>query len=211
VLGADGAIYGAMTTENVNPLSPGFVFRLDTTGIMSSIHTLTFDEGYTTQFALGSDGLIYGASTFINSGNGAVFRFDNAGTFTMLHLFTYTDGQYPLAPLTVGSDGATYGVTQKGGPAFLGTAFRIDVAGTFTSLASFGSSSAGWPNQPLSKARDGSLYATVGDAELIQITSPGTVNTHQFAPALQPRGYLMNVPLDALVQGNDCALYGAYQ
>jgi hypothetical protein len=160
------------------------------------------DYGY--DFVLGSDGLLYGLNEDPGS-QGVVFRFD-ATSFTTIRVLTYDEGGYLLAPLVVGSDGAIYGVARNsanGG----GSAYRISTAGIFTVLTSF-DGSVGFVNQALMRARNGVLYATRGEYVVSGITSPGTVASYEFAPPFQSRDYTL--PLDPLVQGNDCALYGAY-
>jgi uncharacterized repeat protein (TIGR03803 family) len=122
----------------------------------------------------------------------------------MLHEF-YDDGAYPFAPMTLGSDGAMYGVTEYGGANNGGTVFRIDPTGTFTSLYSFDYTHGGAPNQPLVLARDGALYGIsqfgIPGSGVFRVDPSGTVDSFPVLPQTL-------WPVSPLVQGSDCALYG---
>ncbi len=124
------------------------------------------------------------------------------------------DGGNPLAGLTVGSDGALYGTTDRGGVFGAGTVFRITTTGTFTLLHSFGATSTDGvaPHAPLLAANDGMLYGTTstdpsgGAGSVFKISTAGVfTNIHSFgadaADGSSPDG--------GLVQAADGNLYGA--
>jgi uncharacterized repeat protein (TIGR03803 family) len=206
VTGGDGALYGSKLAPWTAPsTTPAHIFRLDTaSGNYEALHDLTADEGFPTDFVLGSDGLIYGAGRdSTESGYGNVFRFDSAGNFTVLRVFTGADGAYPIAPLTVGSDGAVYGVTEYDGPAAGGTVFRIDPAGTLTTLHAFDGVS-GNPNQPLALGKDGALYGTTWSHTAFRIDNAGNFTSQPFDTTED-----IISTVSPLVQSPaDCAFYG---
>ncbi|MGH2549771.1 MAG: choice-of-anchor tandem repeat GloVer-containing protein, partial [Thermomicrobiales bacterium] len=141
-LGRDGALYGIMRS---------FIFRIDTAGGFSTLYSFGGENGYPVSDAeltltLGNDGALYGTTpgTFSGPSGGTVFRIDGAGTFTTVHSFTSSypevseDGAFPgNTRLTLGRDGALYGITSRGGQTDRGTVFRIDSAGNFSTLHSF--------------------------------------------------------------------------
>ena len=78
-----------------------------------------------------------------------MFSITASGTLKSLHSFSGAgDGQNPSAGLTLGSDGALYGVTY-------GTIFKITASGTFTKLSDVAPSLGS-----LLLAADGNMYGT---------------------------------------------------
>ncbi len=57
-----------------------------------------------------------------------------------LYSFNGSDGSYPQATLTQGSDGNFYGTTYSGGAQSLGTVFKITSGGSLITLYSFSGS-----------------------------------------------------------------------
>jgi uncharacterized repeat protein (TIGR03803 family) len=125
VVGADGALYG--TTLYGGPSHDGTVFRLDSAGNFTTLHSFAHAEGDNpSALTLGRDGALYGTTSYGGpSGHGTVFRIDSAGAFTPLHAFEYAHGASPFAPLTLGGDCALYGTAAEGGPARGGSVYRI--------------------------------------------------------------------------------------
>jgi uncharacterized repeat protein (TIGR03803 family) len=80
----------------------------------------------------GPDGTLYGMAASGGSANhGTIFKIQKDGTgFTVLRNFMggTADGDYPLAGLTWGRDGALYGVTSQGGDSGGGVIFRLGSA-----------------------------------------------------------------------------------
>jgi len=81
---------------------------------------LTLDRG----------GNVYGTTTFganqsCLGGCGTVFRVSRAGTFSTLYRFHGSDGDAPLANVTIASDGTLYGTTEFGGANGTGNVYRL--------------------------------------------------------------------------------------
>ena len=211
VLGPDGLLYG--TTSSGGASGNGEVFSLNPkTRAITVLHSFNGSDGASPDapLTLGPGGKYYG-TTFVGgaTNNGTVFSITRSGTFTSLHSFSSgADGANPLGGgLTLGSDGALYGVTFFGGNggSGRGTIFRITASGTVTILYVFDGTNGANPYGTLLLAADGNMYGTTsGD-----VTS-GTV--FKFTPA----GVLTTLytfgngdtPEAGLVQATDGKLYG---
>jgi hypothetical protein len=175
---------------------PATIIRWDASGAETEIHAFT-DAGAggspVQDFVLGSDNLLYGTG---HDGFGSVFRFDTAGNVTLLHQFNRTDGAYPVGAMTLGADGAMYGGT------LFGTVFSVKPDGTFTSFVPTGAASGADALQTLVLAKNGVLYAPMLSMGVVRV-DPATGTVNAFAVPFQ------GGPVTPLVQGPDCALYGA--
>src|ERR1700722_5955599 len=84
--------------------------------------------------------------------------------FNILANFNNTNGAFPAAGLTLGSDGNLYGTTYAGGSSNVGTIFRIGTGGTFAPLLSFTSLNGpvlgAYPAAALTEGPAGNLYGT---------------------------------------------------
>ena len=205
--GSDGAVYGTRD-EMSGLLRVGSIVRWDAAGNDRAIHAYTDAEargGQPNGFTLGSDNQLYAVTPYAGVGGGAAFRFDTAGNVTLLREFSFDDGAYPYAPMTLGSDGAMYGVAEFGGANAGGTVFRIDPAGAFSTIYSFDWTNGGYPMHSLVLAKNGSLYGTsqfgIPGPAILRVEPPGTVASY---PVL-PNDIWPGSPL---VQGIDCAFYG---
>jgi uncharacterized repeat protein (TIGR03803 family) len=117
VEGPDKAFYG-ITNGYGAPGNQMSIFRVTSTGEFTVLHTLSSAEGYLTEsygLILGSDGVLYGASTegggaaacSITNGCGTVFSVTTSGTFTVLYAFPGgQNGAYPnsLLQISYGAD-----------------------------------------------------------------------------------------------------------
>ncbi len=129
--GSDGALYG--TTLAGGDSGRGSVFKLNADGTgYRVLHSFTGSDG-DGQYPRGalvqaSDGALYGTTDggVMGGGAGTAFRLnpDRSG-YTVLCGFAATDCRNPLAGLTLGSDGALYGITAYGGDFGGGTMFRL--------------------------------------------------------------------------------------
>ncbi len=218
VQGSDGNFYG--TTAVGGAHFKGTVFKIDTTGSLTTLHSFSGSPGDgavpVAGLVQGSDGNFYGTTA---SGGaffqGTVFRMTPSGAITVLHSFNSfsSEGAVPVAGLVQGSDGNFYGTTALGGQHFQGTVFRIDATGNLTTLHSFsGSPNDGSnPVAGLVQGSDGNFYGTTpsGGAHfqgiVFRISQGGThAVLHSFAGYPAEGG----VPFAALVQGSDGNFYG---
>jgi uncharacterized repeat protein (TIGR03803 family) len=130
VQGSDGNFYGTTEKGGVNGPDPGTVFKITSSGTLTTLYSFFFIDGWDPLAALvqGSDGNFYG--TTVDGGQyefGNVFKITPSGTLTILHTFVGADGALPYAGLVQGSDGNFYGTTSSGGANDAGTVFRLDV------------------------------------------------------------------------------------
>jgi uncharacterized repeat protein (TIGR03803 family) len=165
VQGTDGLFYG--TTRGGGASNGGTVFKIDSSGNLTTIHTFgSFNEGMDPEagLVLASDGKFYGTTQFGGTlGLGAVFRVDTSGNATTLYSFTgkdFSDGSHPLSPLIQASDSNFYGTTSDGGASDLGAVFKMTPAGAVTIIHSFGGSDGAYVVAGLIQGSDGKLYGT---------------------------------------------------
>jgi len=199
----DGKLYG---------VAGGKIYRLDGPDA-TIVHEFAPEDGQSpSSLLLGSDGSLYGATTFGGiRGFGTVFRFTLPGTYEVLHTFGYEDGAYPLDGLIESPPGEFYGTTSEGGAGFLGTVFHIDASGTFATVHDFayGFLEGAHPHAPPVRTADGSLYGP---------TQFGGPNAWGELYAIDPVGNFTVFhafddfdgccPVGALIQGTDGAFYG---
>jgi uncharacterized repeat protein (TIGR03803 family) len=225
VMDKEGNLYG--TTDfggasfTVNPSGYGTVFKLDTSGKETVLHSFTnAPDGAVPEAGLVMDkeGNLYG-TTFDGgaSGWGTVFKVDTTGKETVLHSFSFSfaDGADPVAVLVRDSNGNLYGTTVVGGTSGVGTVFKVDKTGKETVLYSFtGGTDAAYPDAGLvrdSKGKSkGSLYGTTiyggtsGYGTVFKLDTSGKETVlHSFTSA--PDGA---VPEAGLVMDKEGNLYG---
>jgi len=144
VEGTDGYLYG--TTYEGGAYGEGSAFRMKPDG---SSYSVIFSFGQTQAagynpyggLVFGSNGDLYGVTGYGGTNNeGMIFELTTSGTLTALYSFggTPSDGQVPLAALTLGKDGNFYGTTSNGGPSGMGIVFKMTPAGTETVIYAFG-------------------------------------------------------------------------
>ncbi len=214
IRGTDGAFYG--TTQRGGGSSAGTVYRIDTAGVLTTLHTFSnFDGGFPAAgLVQGTDGSFYGTCAYGGAtGNGTAFKVDGSGNFTLLHSFSSAEGTNPSGRLiqAAAPDGKFYGTTQYGGTSFAnaGTVFKMDSAGTVTTVYSFAGSDGDLPEGGVIQATDGNFYGTTASGGLnglgtvFQLTAGGTLTTlYAFA------GSDGVSPQASLVQASDTKLYG---
>jgi uncharacterized repeat protein (TIGR03803 family) len=129
-LDSAGNLYGT-AVKNVGSSGEGVVFKIDTAGTYSVLHSFAGGshdgEAPFGQLLLGSDGELYGTTSFGGGSNmGTVYRVNSAtGAFTLLHSFSGPDGADPAGRLIRDSAGNLYGTTEGGGTYSQGTVFKI--------------------------------------------------------------------------------------
>jgi uncharacterized repeat protein (TIGR03803 family) len=162
----------------------------------------------------GSDSNFYGSTEFGGANNfGTIFKVTPAGILTSLLSFDgATNGRFPVANLTQGTDGNFYGATEFGpvGNNF-GTVFSMTPAGALTTLVTFNGTNGTFPHGGLLQASDGSFYgATTGDngatnfGTIYKVTPAGTLTT--LVTFTGPNGAF---PRSYLTLGSDGNFYGA--
>jgi len=152
-------------------LGCGVVFKLDTSGNETVLHTFTnTPDGALPLAALVRDkaGNLYG--TTASGGTsvyGTIFKLDTTGNETVRYSFAGApDGTVPQAGLLRDKAGNLYGTTFSGGstnagPQNAGTVFKLDSSGDETVLHSFTRSPDGaFPQAGLVRDKAGNLYGT---------------------------------------------------
>ena len=220
VEGTDGYLYG--TTYEGGAYGEGSAFRIKPDG---SSYSVIFSFGQTQAtgynpyggFVFGSNGDLYGVTAYGGANNeGMIFELTTSGTLTALHSFAGppSDGEVPLAALTLGKDGNFYGTTSNGGPNGLGIVFKMTPAGTETVIYAFGTNAGdgGGTYQPLIEGPDGNLYgicyqggiSNQGTLFVVSPTSGQEVTLHEFAGGTTDG----ELPV-GLVLGSDGHFYGS--
>jgi uncharacterized repeat protein (TIGR03803 family) len=184
-LGPNGLLYGTTFTGGKN--ATGVVFKLDTHGSMTTLHTFgpyqTSSGGNSDgaqpveTLLLASDGNFYGITAYGGrAGNGTLFKVTPQGAVSRLYYFSAlntkggnADGAVPFGSLIQGADGALYGTTALGGKYGSGVIFRfvpgqaapLSVLYHFSALDANGFNVDGaMPAGALFQTSDGTLYGT---------------------------------------------------
>jgi len=194
-LGIDGNFYGATGGGGTNPeCACGTIFKLTTTGEVTTVYNLGIGQGAPVQFApviQATDGNLYGVTQ--GPPWGSVYKVTLAGVYTTLYNFcsqsNCSDGKLPQAPLIQASDGALYGTTLQGGNVVgddsFGIVFKITLDGAFTVLHKFCSqpncADGDNPDSGLIQGSDGSFYGTTprvqGRGTIFRLTPSGKLTT----------------------------------
>jgi uncharacterized repeat protein (TIGR03803 family) len=147
----------------------GTVFKLDTTGKETVLHSFTdTPDGAQPEAGLVRDkeGNLYG-TTVVGGTGGTVFKVDTNGTEIILNSFAgggAVDGGGPEAGLVIDKEGDLYGTTTGGGPFGYGTVFKLDTTGKETVLHYFTNTPDGaYPDAGLIMDKEGHLYGTASE------------------------------------------------
>jgi uncharacterized repeat protein (TIGR03803 family) len=189
ILDSAGNLYGATTEGGANTY--GTVYKLDTKGKLTVLHSFTVDEACFVETSLLRDkaGNLYGTSSSCGQfGDGTVFKVAPSGQTTVLHTFTGgSDGGFPGGPVVQDKAGNLYGSATFGGSRTshlctlpettapgCGVVFKIDTAGQFTVLHSFDGFDGQWVGGVILDAA-GNLYGTALDGDIPTGGEYGTV------------------------------------
>ena len=172
---AAGNLYGT-TEHGGNDNGDGVVFKLDTTGHETVLHTFTGGADGSRPFTgvtLDAAGNLYGTTPYggsnrgncshLHGGCGVVFKLDPSGHDTVLYTFTGgADGAEPFSSVVLDAAGNIYGATWVGGTGDgWGVVYELDTTGHETALYSFPGGTAGAnPYGPLTRDSAGNLYGT---------------------------------------------------
>ena len=185
VRAAQGNLYGTtsaggdLACPNGNGYGCGTVFKLDTTGKETVLHSFTGTGGDgafpEAGLLLDAQGNLYGTTAQggdlgcpdgFGYGCGIVFQITN-GQETVLHSFTGSggDGAFPQAGLIEDAQANLYGTTSEGGNSACyygcGTVFKLAATGQETVLYAFtGAGDGGLPYAGLLQDAQGNLYGT---------------------------------------------------
>jgi uncharacterized repeat protein (TIGR03803 family) len=164
----------------------------------------------------GLDGNLYGSTAYggtvcLYGGCGTLFKITPAGTLTTLYSFDRSDGDFPVVPLTLATDGNFYGTVWEGGAYSDGTVIRLTPEGALTTLHEFDYTD-GYNPWGLIQASDGNFYGTTclggskGAGTVFRITSEGVLTAlHNFNfPGPSGGSY----PSGGLVQATNGNFYG---
>jgi uncharacterized repeat protein (TIGR03803 family) len=170
ILASNGYFYGAAQLGGTGcstllwPDGCGTVFKVDSSGNVTSLHDFTGDDGANPIGALSqaSDGNFYGLTQWGGAYNeGAIFKVHPTGSLTTLYSFTGgSDGAQPSGALVIGTDGYFYGVAFAGGDYGAGVVFKADSSGGEATFYSFSGGTDGYGPQALIQASDGNFYGT---------------------------------------------------
>ena len=163
-----GNLFG--TTNNGGTAGVGVVFKVDTSGHETVLHTFTRglegNQPNTAGVILDPDCNLYGTTSFnAAGGDGAVYKVDQSGNASVVYAFPGNEGgQYPYnAGVIVGADGHLYGTTFYGGRHGAGVLYELDGKGDETvryTFDFFTDSGYGQPTGSVIRDSAGSFYGT---------------------------------------------------
>lgn len=171
---AHGNLYGTTGAGGTGSCNGGCgtVFKITPSGSKSTLYSFKVAPDGNDPSAgliLDAEGNLYG-TTFIGGsyGDGAVFKLSPSRVETVLYSFAGgTDGDQPVAPLVMDTEGNLYSTTASGGASCsvnylgCGTVFKLAPDGIETVLYRFSGGADGWnPQAGLILDSKGNLYGT---------------------------------------------------
>ena len=218
VQATDGNLYG--TTSGVD--WGGTVFRITTSGTLTTLHSFSFDlgAGWTPMVGLvqATNGKLYGTTSGVTpSGptncnfmpcpeDSTIFQITTAGTLETIYNYNASAGPQGLVQA---SNGDLYGTDT----AVAGSVFRITTTGALTTLYSFCSQTnctdGSDPQAGLVQGTDGNFYGTTysggayGLGTVFKITPSGKLTTLHSFDNTDGAG-----PAAGLIQASDGNFYG---
>jgi uncharacterized repeat protein (TIGR03803 family) len=236
VQATNGDLYGTTQYGGTNGSNEGTVFKITTSGKLTTLHSFCAQSGCTDGsepsggLILASNGNLYGTTLDGGpNGYGMVFKITPSGTLTILNGFDFTDGANPTGGLVQDTNGNFYGTTYYGGasgncPSNCGTIFKMTLSGTLTTLHSFDYTDGLGPEDywGLVQATDGNLYGTTlgggndedesygGPGTIFKVTPSGTLTTlYDFCSVVQNGDCEDGIaPYASLVQDTNGIFYG---
>jgi uncharacterized repeat protein (TIGR03803 family) len=174
-----GNLYGTTSAGGTDGL--GIVFKLDTTGHETILHSFAGADGAVpiTNLLLDSKGNLYGTTHTGGVAFGVVYKIDASGNETVLHtLEDKTDGSFPDAGFIQDSEGNLYSTAAGGGNGY-GVVYKMTPAGYQTILYTFtGGADGANPAGNLVRDKSGNLYGTTygggtGYGVIFKVTKSG--------------------------------------
>jgi uncharacterized repeat protein (TIGR03803 family) len=215
-----GNLYGTTFSGGDPVCQCGTVFKLDTTGKETVLHSFTGSvdgsDGIDPAAGLVQDtqGNLYGTTSFGGVLNeGMLFKVDSSGNYTQLNS-VYGNGQSPSAALTLDGQGNLYGTTVYGAPfSGVGTVFKqqMNTGGPYTVLYTFtGGADGSQPVADVVRDSQGNLYGTTslggahGFGTVFKLDASGAETVlYSFTGGTDG-----SQPFGGLVQGRRGNLYG---
>jgi uncharacterized repeat protein (TIGR03803 family) len=156
----EGNLYGVTGYGGSDDV--GAIFKIDTAGNETVLHSFTFAEGAIPQqndVSWDASGNLVGTVQFGGLYNcGGTFRWSTDGTYTVRPL-TENEGCAPASTLIRGPGGSLYGTAQYGGANSHGTVFRLDAHDNLKVLYNFADDvNGGNPLGTLLRDPAGNLY-----------------------------------------------------
>jgi uncharacterized repeat protein (TIGR03803 family) len=161
-----GNLYG--TTPECGSAGGGTVFKLDTSGTETVLHSFTGSDGANPYFAsllMDKKENLYGVTEYGGAyGAGVVYKLSKSGALTVLHSFdpwgVPADGGYPGGTVVMDKMGNLYGTTWAYGPSGNGIVWKLGKNGTETVLHSFTGypGDGGWPLAGVVRDEKGNIY-----------------------------------------------------
>lgn len=220
--GNDGHFYGVTTQGGEFDL--GTVFRITTNGLLTRIFSFAGTNGCQPFGGLteSPSGDLYGTTRFggldfsgLSTGSGTVFKVNTNGVVNLLVPFNQTNGMFPFAGLTLGSDGHFHGTTESdngGGGSGYGTVFSMSPAGELTTRAYFSGTNGASPLGGVAQGRDGSWYGTTSYALADSEPTNGTLFKLSTNNTLTTLAHLSETagqhPFSSLMLASDGNIYG---
>jgi uncharacterized repeat protein (TIGR03803 family) len=218
----DGNLYGttsfggAHSGCSIDKTTCGTVYRITTSGTLTTVHSFDGTGGYRPLAGLIQVGRrdLYGTTAQGGvTGVGTVFKINLSGKFTTMQSFDYSpQGALPKASLVHATNGKFYGAAPDGGVDSAGTVFEITPSGKLTVIYAFcfNCTNGAQPIAPLVQATNGKLYGTAVNGgvpdqcgTIFEITTQGALSLlHAFTA--RDGCY----PEAGLVQSSDGSLYG---
>ena len=218
----DGHLYGTASLGgahsgcSVDKTTCGTVYRITTSGTLTTVHSFDGTGGYRPLAGLIQVGRrdLYGTTSQGGvTGVGTVFKINFSGKLTTMQSFDYSpQGALPKASLVHATNGKFHGTAPNGGVDSAGTVFGMTPSGKLTAIYAFceNCTNGAAPLTPLIQATNGKFYGTavVGGVPnqcgtIFEITTKGTLSLlHSFTA--RDGCY----PLAGLVQSSDGSLYG---
>jgi uncharacterized repeat protein (TIGR03803 family) len=204
-----GNLYG--TTYEGGPHNFGAVFKLDTTGKETLLHSFAdqADGAYpmSVTLILDSAGNLYGTTYEGGGGYGVIFKMDAKGRETVLRIFKQWNGSGPFAGVIRDAMGNVYATTINGGSAGGGVVFKVTGPRKGKVLHDFVGYSYGYyPVAPLVQDTRGNFYGTTtGDNGIVFKLNERGKETVLYTFTGEPDGSLPYAGLILDAEGN---LYG---